>query len=89
MQEFVKPGALTLVMPVWSWEELDVCRKLAYPNADEQRAKHLFSRYGGVPRYVLERQDTLPQDRSCDEDELNAAIREMSTRLVRCWDVEA
>jgi hypothetical protein len=45
-------------LPVWSWEEIDSCRQLLYP-ADPGRTREAvqeaFSRWGGIPRFVLEK----------------------------------
>lgn len=43
-------------MPVWNYDEIEQCRSLLFDatvNSDE--AREMFVRWGGVPRYVLEK----------------------------------
>ncbi|GBC06602.1 hypothetical protein RclHR1_06950008 [Rhizophagus clarus] len=43
-------------MPIWSWKEIKQCRKYIYNDKiDERLARDLFSKWGGIPRYVLEK----------------------------------
>ena len=46
-------GANTYWMPVWTEEELNSCREVAYPFVSEETMKSLYDKFGGVPRYVL------------------------------------
>ena len=51
-------GATIRYMPVWSWGEIEACHALLYaddpkrPLAEVARA---YARWGGIPRYVLEK----------------------------------
>lgn len=59
-------------MPVWSWEEIKQCRKALYDKeVTWKSALDLFSMWGGIPRYVLERaSDVIHQNK------LNSAIKD-------------
>ena len=42
-------------MPIWNWKEIKSCRKILYNDkVPLELAKDLFSKWGGIPRYVLE-----------------------------------
>jgi hypothetical protein len=49
-------GKVTMrYVPIWSWKEIDVCRANLYKDEVERElAEDLFSKWGGIPRYVLE-----------------------------------
>ena len=45
-------------LPVWSWEEIETCRQLLYANdpiRTPEAVEEAFMRWGGIPRYVLEK----------------------------------
>ncbi|RIA93043.1 hypothetical protein C1645_37646 [Glomus cerebriforme] len=43
-------------MPTWSWKEIKNCRKKLYTDrVPLELAKDLFSKWEGIPRYILER----------------------------------
>ncbi|PKK58121.1 hypothetical protein RhiirC2_796830, partial [Rhizophagus irregularis] len=50
-------GVVTIrYMPIWNWKEIKNCRKMLYDDkVTLELAKDLFSKWGGIPRYVLER----------------------------------
>jgi len=58
-KNFLDAVAATLrYLPVWSWEEIDTCRRLIYahdPVRTPERVLEAYSRWGGIPRYVLEK----------------------------------
>lgn len=61
MQDLEKAGAYMWFMPVWTWEELQGCRAAVFPSLGEERALELYTRYGGVARYVLGHPFLKPQ----------------------------
>jgi len=52
------PASTLRFLPVWSWDEIESCRTMLYP-ADPVRTheavREAFLRWGGIPRYVLEK----------------------------------
>ncbi|KAJ3095801.1 hypothetical protein HDU96_001034, partial [Phlyctochytrium bullatum] len=40
-------------MPVWSREEIFACRSMLYPSLSEDLVEDLYSKWGGIARYVL------------------------------------
>jgi hypothetical protein len=52
------PASTIRYLPVWSWDEIESCRQKLYPE-DPIRTPHAvqeaYSRWGGIPRYVLEK----------------------------------
>ena len=58
-KETLKATASTIrYLPPWSWEEIDMCRTLLYPGdpvRTQAAVQEAFSRWGGIPRYVLEK----------------------------------
>ena len=51
--KFSNEGADIRHMPVWSRKEILNCRSLLYPELSEDLVKDLYSRWGGIARYVL------------------------------------
>lgn len=52
------PAATIRYMPIWSWDEIDECRRLLFGNdASRSAAKvqEAYTRWGGIPRHVLEK----------------------------------
>ena len=52
-QDFAKAGASTVLMPVWSEDELQAAGQWLY-NLTEQEVHTLFAKWGGSARYVLQ-----------------------------------
>ena len=51
-------GATIRFMPVWSWEEIEACHTLLYADDLERplsEVRAAFERWGGIPRFVLEK----------------------------------
>jgi len=69
--KFSNEGADIRHMPVWSRKEILNCRSLLYPELSEDLVKDLYSRWGGIARYVLK----LATNTEKQED-LTNAIRE-------------
>lgn len=58
-KDFLKIVGTTIrYLPVWTWDEIDSCRDLLY-GADPLRSRdavlEAFDRWGGIPRFVLEK----------------------------------
>jgi hypothetical protein len=78
VQEIVKSkGTSELYMSIWDWSELEECRSLIYPSMAACDVRSRYERWGGLPRYVLEK--------TSDDDQraLSRAIDKASMRLVR------
>ena len=77
-QELLKiKGFSNYFMSTWSLDELEECRGLLYPDMEASEVEERYDRWGGLPRYVLEKIDD-------DEQEtLSAAIARSSVQLVR------
>lgn len=78
-KEFRKTNAMIRFMPVWSKEDIDVCRKEFYNNpgnryVSQENVDTLFKKWGGIPRYVLEKANI-----QSDQDELEIAISKCTT----------
>ncbi|GIL90065.1 hypothetical protein Vretimale_18118 [Volvox reticuliferus] len=55
-KEFLKlRGATALYMPIWTDEEIEKCRLQLYPSLDDAMVRTLMSKWGNIPRYVLEK----------------------------------
>ncbi|CAB4442538.1 unnamed protein product [Rhizophagus irregularis] len=58
-------------MPTWSWKEIKSCRQVLYEDrVTPELAKDLYSKWGGIPRYVLERANDVTH-----QAKLNEAIK--------------
>src|SRR6185312_2887178 len=42
-------------MPPWTWEEIVKCRDALYTGNNDEKLTTLYDRWGGIPRYVLEK----------------------------------
>ena len=52
-------------MPVWSYDEIEQCRSLLFEaTVTAAKARELFVRWGGVPRYVLEKAHDMDAQQS-------------------------
>jgi broad-specificity NMP kinase len=54
ISEFSKAGAVSLVMPTWSYEEIEECQQVAFSQLTREEVKESFFKWGGNPRYVLQ-----------------------------------
>ncbi|KAJ3254311.1 hypothetical protein HK103_007282 [Boothiomyces macroporosus] len=54
-------------MPVWSEEEIELCRAVLFSNLPQTEVKSLYDRWGGIPRYVLENARNMIQQRDLDD----------------------
>ncbi|KAA1080753.1 hypothetical protein PGT21_019414 [Puccinia graminis f. sp. tritici] len=74
-----------LYMPPWSYEELQTCKAILYP--DERilpttLMDRVFEWYGGVPRYVLARASTEFKQKGGDEDAAFQAVNQRLTEAI-------
>ncbi|KYR02355.1 hypothetical protein DLAC_01188 [Tieghemostelium lacteum] len=54
-KEFMKDrGTVKRYMPIWDKNELDVVRPLLYPYVKQEILDELWTKWGGIPRFVLE-----------------------------------
>ena len=70
-QDFAKAGASTLLMPLWSEDELKAAGQSLY-SLTEQEVHDLFVEWGGSARYVLQHAKN-PLRRQMELDEAIAA----------------
>eukprot|EP00026_Physarum_polycephalum_P005223 Phypoly_transcript_05254.p1 GENE.Phypoly_transcript_05254~~Phypoly_transcript_05254.p1 ORF type:complete len:421 (+),score=43.81 Phypoly_transcript_05254:692-1954(+) len=54
-------GSFIRYMPVWTEEEILLCREVIYPNLPKEGVMVRFLEWGGIPRYVLEKVDLVHQ----------------------------
>ena len=74
-QEFVKSGAMMLIMPGWSKDELRSWWQLELKDlVSADRFERLFEAYGGIIRHVLELPSFSPKDDSMDYFAIQSAI---------------
>jgi hypothetical protein len=52
LKEYLKYCNATFFMPTWTMDEIEACNELVF-NKDLEEVKAAFSRWGGIPRYVL------------------------------------
>lgn len=64
-------------MSIWDWAELEECRSLVFPSLAACDVRSRYERWGGLPRYVLEKTSDI------DQRALSRAIDRSSIRLVR------
>jgi hypothetical protein len=78
LQEAIKRrGYAKYHMDVWSFQELQQCRDLMYPEMELSGVKGRWDIWGGVPRYVLDK--VLEED----QQEIHQAIDRSSIDIVR------
>lgn len=53
-KDFEKVLFMRLCMPVWSYDELEACRRHVFPEQSTRSLSYIYSRAGGVPRSCLE-----------------------------------
>ncbi|CAB5187431.1 unnamed protein product [Rhizophagus irregularis] len=62
-----------LIMPVWTWKEINYCRQNLFENLDEKLVSELYVKWGGIPRYIL-------------KEALNSSIQRKLTQAVDTCD---
>ncbi|RHZ77089.1 hypothetical protein Glove_186g10 [Diversispora epigaea] len=64
-------------VPVWSWEEIEKCRIGIFDHLDKVEVESLFSKWGGIPRFTLEKAQERTQQIFLEE----AIARNSNPRL--------
>jgi hypothetical protein len=54
-------------MPVWSYEEIKICRDKVFNHFSQNFVKSLYNMWGGIPLYVLENANKTLQQRKLDD----------------------
>lgn len=72
-QDFAKAGASTLLMPLWSEDELNAAGQSLY-SLTEQEVQDLFAKWGGSARYVLQHAKNPSRQKDLDEAITDANI---------------
>lgn len=70
-------GVSEYYMSVWSWTELEECRRFVFPSLPSTDVRSRYERWGGLPRYVLHKIGKVDQLR------LDEAINRSSVPLVQ------
>ncbi|GBC25389.2 hypothetical protein GLOIN_2v1886436 [Rhizophagus irregularis DAOM 181602=DAOM 197198] len=86
-----------LIMPVWTWKEINYCRQNLFENLDEKLVSELYVKWGGIPRYILkealnssiqrkltqaDNNDLKDEENTVDEDEINYIAEEYYTETI-------
>lgn len=80
-----RPESLLRHMPVWSWEEIQAARQHIFSSQLEADVASRYSKWGGVPRSVLQLTDAADQAMlpealdSCSLGDLGRSMADMST----------
>jgi hypothetical protein len=53
-KDFEKVISLRVCMPVWTYDELEECRRCVFPKLEKGCLKYIYERVGGVPRSCLQ-----------------------------------
>lgn len=53
-------------MPIWSYEEIELCRGALFDHLLPAEVKSLYGKWGGIPRYILENADKAFQQSKLD-----------------------
>ena len=76
--EYRKVSASAIIMPTWTYDELQKCRTLSFQQVAANQVKALYNLWGGIPRYVLQYADN-----KLEQNQLQAAIDSANLQLVR------
>jgi hypothetical protein len=90
--QFSKNSCDFRCMPVWSYEELNICRSMLFPSLPEELVESLYKKWGGIARYTLtfalvEEQQTL-LNQALDISNIDQVVQslgektEVSSRLI-------
>ncbi|CAG8779222.1 17223_t:CDS:2 [Gigaspora margarita] len=78
MSEFDKMVGTTIrFMPVWSWNEINECRIGMFNHLEVEKVEDLYSCWGGIPRFILEKALDSSQ-----QNHLEDAISKCNARLL-------
>ncbi|CAB4443841.1 unnamed protein product [Rhizophagus irregularis] len=82
-------------MPPWSWDEINTCRADIFANLKEKKVRELYTKWGGIPRYILEGalvKGTQSQlnlaIKTCDESifrYIGGDVEDISHKLIHIW----
>ena len=81
----MRPDSVLRHMPVWSWEEIQAARQHIFSSQLEADVGSRYSRWGGIPRYVLELTDADDQAlltdalETCSLSDLASSMTYLST----------
>ncbi|KAI8894042.1 hypothetical protein BC833DRAFT_531060 [Globomyces pollinis-pini] len=64
-------------MPIWSYEEIELCRGALFDDLSSAQVECLYGKWGGIPRYVLEYADNPFQ-----QSKLDSAIKAVDLDLL-------
>ncbi|RHZ55278.1 hypothetical protein Glove_417g36 [Diversispora epigaea] len=70
-------GTTIRYMPIWSLEEIETCRKRIFNDLEPKKVNDLFSKWGGIPRFVLEKTQDSTQQQLLEE----AIVKNSNKRL--------
>ncbi|RIB06689.1 hypothetical protein C2G38_2007195 [Gigaspora rosea] len=70
-------GTSIRFMPAWSWNEINECRIGIFNHLEIAKVEDLYSRWGGIPRFVFEKALDSSQ-----QNHLEEAINKCNTRLL-------
>jgi len=80
-----RPDSVLRHMPVWSWEEIQAAHQHIFSSQLEADVASRYSKWGGIPRFVLQLTDAADQDLltealdSCSLNFLTSSIINLST----------
>ncbi|RHZ52103.1 hypothetical protein Glove_465g31 [Diversispora epigaea] len=60
-------GTSIRYMPIWSLEEIETYRKTIFNHLKSEKVDDLFSKWGGIPRFVLEKSQDISQQQLLEE----------------------
>lgn len=78
-QEVSKESPLIYYMAPWDWDELENCRQIVFSVVPQDLMERLYTKMGGVPRYVLQASAKVlardPNDTTTAEDQAFVRVR--------------
>ena len=88
-----RPDSILRQMPVWSWEEIQAARQHIFSSQNEADVADRYSRWGGIPRMVLQNLDAFDQGllttalNSCSLSELTSSMADLSSSTSKLSDM--
>jgi hypothetical protein len=76
-KDFEKVLSRRFCMPVWTYDELEECRRLAFPDLSNRCLKYIYTRVGGVPRFCLESPTEALRDGHSEEEAQESGLQRL------------
>jgi hypothetical protein len=74
-KDYINRNPHRLYMPIWTLEELEICRQHLFPSVAKESMLRVYSYFGGVPRWTLHALALGPEPAEVDQNSDDAHMK--------------